>query len=515
MTAPHVRRGYLLGDSLAHSARLHGRRIALRSPQGSLRYSELYERATRVANALRGSGHATGDRISVLSPNRTEYGEIYFGCALSGVVCAPVNWRLTSTELAAILADARARTLFADRSQEHKVEALRAAGLDIAVHYLGEADYEVWLGSGAATPPDVELNENLPVLEIYTSGTTGRAKGVLLSHRNWIANAEANLAAGSIAVADRYLGVAPLCHATAGSRLFGLVHCGAEHVLMNEFDAGRIAELIRRGEVTATALVPTMLRALVDEFPGSGRVSTLRMITFGAEPLSEELLGVTTERLRCALLHGYGLTEAASALTYLRLGQGAPPRSETQLRSVGQEVLGVDVRVADADGRTVAAGNVGEILARGPKIMLGYANQPEETAQAMRGGWLHTGDLGYVDDTGFLYLSGRLKDLIISGGLNVYAREVEVVLEAHPCVALAAVVGRSDPRWGETPVAYLQLRAGQDEVTTDNVTPVMDAFVVDKLAGFKRPKQWTVLSELPRAASGKIDKQLLRAWSTG
>lgn len=503
----------LLPGLLRHSAKLRPKHLAVVDDDRRLTYAELEERTRRLANALRdGLALAAGERFALLSTNRAEFAEVYFGAAAAGLVCVPINYRLTGPEIAEILSDAEVRVVIAEPSFEDTLTAARELGFDGQVIWLG-GGYEALLREASQLRRDEPAHESDAVLQMYTSGTTGVPKGVVLSHRNVVSNGWHLLAEDSAVASDRYLSSGPLCHLGAGSRVFLLVHAGGTHVIHSHFDPERVVAAVQEGVANATLIVPAMVRQLLDASAaaGSSMRGKVRLITYGTAPMPLGVLTAALERLGCDFQQGYGLTEAGPNLTILPPADHRPDASGTlsgRLASVGRETTGVEVRVVDPEDGDVAPGEVGEVIARGPNIMGGYWNRPEETEAALRGGWLRTGDLGTVDGERYVYLVDRSKDMLVSGGFNVYPREIERQLEQHPAVAEVAVVGAPHERWGEIPVAFVVPTApGADR---DALAADLTGFCEQRLARFKLPKRYCVVNELPRNSVGKVSKSDLR-----
>jgi acyl-CoA synthetase (AMP-forming)/AMP-acid ligase II len=509
----------LLPEALRHSAKLRPGHVAVIDGERSLTYSDLRRRTARLANAFGAAFRLERqERIGLLAPNRLEFVEILFGAATSGCVCVPVNPRLSGREVGEILLDAEVRLLIADPAFASSVAAAQEMGFDGPVVWLSGDDqpatsYDALLEAASDTvPARAAQGESDVVLQVYTSGTTGQPKGVMLSHRNLMANSWTHQAERSVVPSDRYLSSAPLCHLAAGSRMLSLVHAGATHVIERAFDAERVVRAIGEGRANSTLAVPAMMSQLLDaaEAIGGAR-GKLRVLTYGAAPMSVPLLTRAIDVLACDFQQGYGLTESSPTLTLLPPEDHRPDASgkySERLGSVGREALGVHVRVVDADDNDVPIGEIGEVVARGRNIMEGYWRRPEETAETLRGGWLHTGDLAYADADDYVYLVDRSKDMLVSGGFNVYPREVERQLEEHPWVREVAVVGVPDERWGEVPVAYLVV--DEARAAGGDLRPEFEEFLRSRLARYKTPKLYERIDVIPRNASGKILKRELR-----
>ncbi len=306
---------------------------------------------------------------------------------------------------------------------------------------------------------------------------------------------------------DRYLASAPLAHVAAASRMLTVVHAGATHVIERRFDPERVLAEVTAGRANSTFAVPEMVREMLTVVrTGAVPGDALRLISYGGSPMSADLLNDAIALLACDFQQGYGLTEASPILTILPPEDHGPNVDPVRLTSVGREAAGVQVRVVGNDDRLVKPGEVGEVVARGPNVTAGYWRRPKDTAAALRGGWLRTGDLARMDSNGYLYLVDRAKDMLVSGGLNVYPREIERQLEEHPGIREAAVVGVADERWGEVPVAFLVLAEGKSADPGSE----LDEFLAGRLARYKQPKRYEFLDLMPRNGAGKVLKRELR-----
>jgi long-chain acyl-CoA synthetase len=489
-------------DVLHHAERTSPGRTAVvcGSHRGS--YAELARRCRLLAAGLRRAGLAPGDRVAVVGANCHRYLELYLAVPAVRLVLVPLNARHTDAELRYALEDSGARMLFTDRDP---------AGLRTAVERVISLPdgYEELLGeAGEPEPLDAREPGDLAGL-FYTGGTTGKAKGVMLTHRNLVANARHMMGCWRFEPETRWLVAAPMFHLAGTIGALATVWAGGAQVMLPAFGAAPALELIERERVTATLVVPTMLAALADEQLARPReVRSLGLLSHGGSP-------VATETLRRAhrafpdseLLHVYGATETAPVAALL-------PREERLLdspraRSCGQPARGVELAVVGEGGAPLPVGEVGEVLVRGDNVMTGYWRKPAETAAALSGGWYRSGDLGRLDEEGYLFLVDRAKDMIVTGGENVYSAEVEEVLYAHPAVLEAAVFGVPDPRWGEAVHAVVVTRTevGRDE---------LDAHCRVALAPYKVPKAIELREQpLPKSGAGKILKRELREphWS--
>ena len=484
---------------LARAAGVGPERRAVRCGKVELSYSQMWERAGRLVGALHGLGVGAGDRVAVVGPNCHRYLELYQAIPGAGMVLVPLNQRHTAPELGYALEDSGAKVLFA------------AAGVDYPDGLVEQAfdmgdGYEELIADAAPSAFPDELSSDTLAGLFYTGGTTGAAKGVMLTHRNLVANALHFQAAWAFGPDTCWLVAAPLFHAAGSIAVLATVWHGGRHVALRAFDPGTALDLIESERVTATLLVPTMLAAISDEQLARPRdVGSLSLLSHGGAPVATETLRRAHAAFPDAeLMHLYGTTETAPIATIL-------PREERvldapQARSCGQPAVGVEVIVLDlTTGSQAPGGTVGEVAIRGDNVMQGYWNKPEPTAAALRDGWYRTGDLGYMDDHAYLYLVDRARDMIVSGGENVYSTEVEEALYRHPAVLEAAVFGIPDERWGEVVHAVVVAR---DDVTEAELL----GHCRELIAGYKLPKGIEFRSDpLPKSGAGKVLKRELRA----
>ncbi|MER5783199.1 AMP-binding protein [Streptomyces mobaraensis] len=470
-------------------------------------YRGLAERAAAIGGALlRAYGLRPGDRVALAMRNTPFYPEVLFGVWWAGLVAVPMNARLHPREFAQLVEDCGARVCVATGELTGPLggQGLGPAAL-VAVDELSGT-------AGRPTPP-ADVADDAPAWLFYTSGTTGRPKGATLTHRNLRAATDSALADIGDGVEASMLHIAPMSHAGG---LFGLAHVARARAQVfprgGAVTADTLEEALRAfGPVTFFA-VPTILRRLLDPaLLPDGLVPRVHRILYGGAPMYREDLERVVARFGAGRLwQGYGQGESPGTITHLRPEDHAgddPEALGRRLASVGRARTGVEVRVADPDGREVPAGTTGEVLVRGATVMSGYWNAPEATARTLRGGWLHTGDLGRLDADGFLTLVDRAKDLVISGGSNIYPREVEEVLLRHPAVAEAAVVGAPDPEWGELPVAFV-VRA--DGGATAGLEAALEAHCLGRMARYKRPRRFLFVAALPKNSYGKVLKTELR-----
>ena len=477
---------------------------ALVCGQRTVTFAELDERSNRAAQALRAAGVGFGDRVAFIEKNGVEFFEIV--CALSklGAVVVPVNWRLAPAEMRQIIDDAGARVVIVGAEFFGHVEAV-ADGLAATVVAVGEhprwPGYNAWITAHPADDPCVPTQPDDLAFLMYTSGTTGLPKGVMLTNDNYFCKATGISEKWRFDADSVSLAVMPLFHmAGSGWALVGLCE-GARTVVLRDVDPAAILDSIARHRVTNMLLVPVVIQRLLDT-PGVEDVdfSCLRAIVYGASPITDDVLTRALARFNCDLLQVYGQTETTGSITQLDRHDGP------LLRSCGKPFDWVQIRVVDADGRDVPTGVVGELWTRSRQNMAGYWNNPQATAATITAdGWLRTGDAGYVDADGYLFLQDRVKDMIVTGGENVYPTEVENALMTHPGVADVAVIGVPDPTWGEAVKAIVVAAPGAAPTEAELI-----AFARERLAGFKLPKSVEFTDALPRNPSGKVLKRALR-----
>jgi acyl-CoA synthetase (AMP-forming)/AMP-acid ligase II len=458
-------------------------------------------RCERVAGALASIGLQRGDRVAVLAANCHRYAELYLGVPAAGMVLVPLNIRLAAAELADIVKAARPRLLVVDRDPGS------LAGAVERVLWLDEWDTLVDASAGGLVGAGGS-EDDLAVV-YFTSGTTGRPKGVMLSHRNLVANSLHKTIACDLQPSDVFLAAGPFFHVAGTAPVLSMIWLGGSLVVLPGFDAATCLDTIEHHGVTVCMPVPTMLAALADEQCRRPRdLTSLRLIGHAGGPITTSLIRYAHDTFPAAeLAQYYGATETAAIVTCLgheeRLLEGGP------LGSVGQPVVGVAVDVVDAGGRSCAAGDVGEVVVRGPNVTTGYWEDAEATAAAFFGEWYRTGDVGYSDEEGNLWLLDRAKDMIVTGGENVYSIEVEEVLARHPAVVECAVFGIPDEQWVEAVHAVVVVGDAQ---IGDGLATELREHCRASIAGFKVPKRIEVRTEpLPKSGPGKVLKRQLRA----
>ena len=501
-----------LASLLAATARVHRLRPAVLDPEASFTWGEFAERIRRAGALLAARGVRPGDRYALVMRNSFRAAELIWAGHWTGAVPVPVNWRLAAPEVAAIVADAGCRAILLDAEfvplLEHPGLATWRDRAVVAGAGGGLPEYDRLLAA-AAPAPMREAREDDEAIVLYTGGTTGRSKGVRLSHRNLVANAlQTGLALG-IRTDDVTLNVAPMFHA-AGLCCNITTLLGGAHVFLKAFTPKDMLAAIERYRVNYTVAVPAMLKAIADE-PEAGRYDTsaLRVMFYGSSPMPVDWMRRSMALFPNTAFHqAYGLTETAPILTILSDADHRRSLASGDLgplASAGKPLVGVELRIMGDDGAEVPHGQAGEIVVRAPGVMLGYHDRPQETAEALVDGWFRTGDVGRMDDEGRLYILDRKKDMVITGGENVYSIEVEAALARHPDVAEVAVVGMPDDRLGEALLAIVALRPG--------AAPTTEALVAHcrgLIGGFKIPRRFVFVPALPRSAVGKVLKGELR-----
>ncbi len=470
-----------------------------------LSFADVDARSNRLANALATHGVGHGDRVAILSHTSPVFYELAFACARLGAIMLPLNWRLSAREIAGILADATPRLIIAAT----ELTPLLAAAADLPEILALETAYPAWRDAAPATAPGLPIVADDPVLLLYTSGTTGQPKGVMVSNAN-LAHVErmAREAWGFTANSVNLVNM-PLFH--IGGIGYGMMALsqGGHTVLLQQADPPAVIDTIARHHVTHAFFVPTIIQRLVDHADATGIVAPhLQRIIYGAAPIGEGLLRRAIATFGCGFNHAYGMTETSGTVVTLAPDDHDPDGPHAaRLRSCGKPLPWVELALVDpATGAEVPTGEVGEIRIRSGMIMRGYWNKPAETAAAVTAdGWLCTGDAAFRDADGYVYIHDRYKDMIVSGGENIYPTELENVLADHPGVSEVAVIGVAHPKWGETPRAYVVPRPGAVPSQAELI-----AFTRDRLAHYKCPTSVVFVDALPRNASGKILKRDLR-----
>ena len=478
-------------------------------------WGELYERSIRVANALQAAGVGVQDRVAFLDKNSIEHFEVFYGCALINAVSVDINWRLAPPEVEFIVNDAAAKVLVVHADFWPVIEAIRAnlttTQLIVVIGGTGgDIDYETWVNSGAATDPAVVSASEDVAFQLYSSGTTGRPKGVMLTNNNFFVMLPGARTFWKLSDDMINLVAMPLFHIGGGGWATAGQFVGSSSIIVREMDPNAVIQLIEKHKITHGFLVPAVLQfMLMMPSVKEADFSSLQLMVYGASPISLEVLTNSVETFKCDFMQVYGLTETTGATTLLPSEDHDPKGPNAhRLRSCGVPAPGVEIRIIDnATGKELPAREVGEIWCKSPQVMKGYWNNPKATAESITpDGWFKTGDAGYRDEDGYIYIHDRVKDMIVSGGENVYPAEVESALMSHPAIADVAVIGVPHEKWGETVKAIVVKKA--DVAVTE--AEIIE-FSKGLLARFKCPTSVDWIDALPRNPSGKILKKDLRA----
>lgn len=478
-------------------------------------YKEWDADVNRLANAFKRSGVEKGDRISTVLYNTAEFATALFACIKIGAVFNPINFRLTGKEIEFILRDAAPKIVLFEKATGSAIAMAAQFLRDMEFWSIEECDepfaksYEEQISGMSSERPGCELHEDDLYAIMYTSGTTGTPKGVMHSHRSMIDQSTIMSAVMRITKNERGLSVAPMFHcAELHCAFFPRILMGGSNVIMHHFDPKELIETIHEEKISFFFAAPTMWNMMLREDLSQADFSSLRAGLYGGAPMAPALVKEVNQALNIDLYQAYGMTEMGPAITVLY-------EDEQLIKSgsAGKPLILHNVRVVKtreggpSDPEKVCEpGELGEIIVRGPSTMMGYYNKSDATKEALYKGWYHSGDIGYIDNEGYLWVSDRVKDMIISGGENIYSREVEDVLFEHPKVLDAAVVGEPDELWGERVVAFIVVK--DDSLTAEE----LDRFCTeqDRLARYKRPRRYEFVDELPRNASGKLQKYILR-----
>jgi len=502
---------------------LYAHKEAVVSGKARFTYRQFAERVYRLANFLWAKGIRQGDCVAILHQNSHEFLESYFAAAQLGAILNPLNFRLSPRELAFILKDSGASLLIASERFRESVESLAAGEISLTqVLWTGPGEkassfesvhYEDALkGEQPVARPLPQISDDDVAHLYYTSGTTGLPKGVMLSHKNVCVHALAAVAELKLSDYDNWIHVAPLFHLADAWATFAITWVGGRHIVVPDFDPPVVLSTMQQERVTITNMVPTMLNMLVNT-PGVGAYdfSSLRAILSGGAPIAPEVVKKIIETFKCDYIQTYGMTETSPYLTVSILKDNLRHLSNEEQfvfkAKTGRPFMGVLLKVVREDGTEVIPNNeeVGEIVVKGDIVTQGYWNRPEETEKALKDGWLYTGDMAVVDSEGYVNIVDRKKDMIITGGENVYSVEVENVLYTHPCILEAAVIGVPDPKWGEAVKAVVVLKPGE----TASEKEVIE-HCKKQMARYKAPKSVDFVSELPKTGSGKIFKKGLK-----
>ncbi|MCF8144343.1 MAG: long-chain-fatty-acid--CoA ligase [Deltaproteobacteria bacterium] len=512
-----------LDELLPKALKLHPKQEAVVCGEARMDYQAFGQRVWRLCQGLISLGLKRNERVAIIHENSNEFLEAYFAAAHLGAILVPLNFRLSAKELAVILNDSQTRILISQGQFHDKVNALPASVPTIEQVIWTRADfepggprelgYESLLAGQRPEPPPVQALKDDDVAHLYyTSGTTGRPKGVMLTHKNVKSHALGTIAELHLTDSDNWFHVAPLFHLADAWATFAITWVGGKHVILPSFEPLEALRMIQREKITLSNLIPTMLNLMVNHPDVDGfDYSSLRVILSGGAPIAPETVRKIIDAFKCDYIQTYGMTETSPYLTLSILKNYLKDLPwEEQLRfkaKTGREFINVSLRVVDEKGDDVATdnGQVGEIIVRGDTVTPGYWELPEETRAAIRDGWLYTGDLAVIDEEQYVTIVDRKKDMILTGGENVYSTEVENVLYQHEAVLEAAVIGVPDPHWGEAVKACVVLKEGCAATAEGLIS-----FCKNEMAHYKAPKSIDFLETIPKTGSGKIYKKGLR-----
>ncbi len=506
-----------IGSLFLQTVKKYGKEEALVDPTRNIRwtYDEWNVEVNRLANALLDAGIKKGDRVSTFLFNTVELATLFFSCAKIGAVLNPINFRLKRNEIAYIIEDAKPSIFVFERALEPVVSEIYGDYSDVSFWSIDDnvpsyaESYSEQVRLSSEQEPQIEVDESDTYAIMYTSGTTGRPKGVMHRHRNMLEQSILCGASLHLKQADRGLVAAPMFHcAELHCNFLPRVHFGATNVIIHHFEPRKVLEIIQNEKISVLFAAPTMWNMILQEDLTLYNRSSLRVGLYGAAPMAPSLVVAVKEKLGINLIQAYGMTEMGPAVTFLDEHEQL-----SKVGSAGRAALNHEVRVvrpnehgpSDPDD-ILPPREVGEIIVKGPCMMIGYFNRPDASKDALHKGWYHSGDLGYMDEESYLYVSDRVDDMIISGGENVYPREVEDIIHGHEGVLDVAVLGQPDEKWGEVVTAIIVKKAAS--VTAEE----LDRYCKESpdLADYKRPRNYLFLDELPRNASGKIQKFRLR-----
>ncbi|MFH1484587.1 MAG: long-chain-fatty-acid--CoA ligase [Chloroflexota bacterium] len=483
-------------------------------------FADLKDRVNRLANGMAKLGVKKGDRVALVQVNTNQCVETYFAVAKLGALYVPLNFRARANELTYMLNTAEASLLFVGERYIDMVDAMRPE-LHSVQHYMsldGKQDgylfYEDVIASNPADDVFTEIADEDTTILMYTAGTTGFPKGVMLSHNSFSIYVMDNVTPADPELEERNILTVPLYHVAGIQAMMAAIYGGRTLIMERQFDPKEWMQLVEKEKANRAMMVPTMLKQLMDH-PDFGKhdLSSLRVITYGAAPMPLEVIKKALQIFRnTRFINAFGQTETASTITMLapedHVIEGTEEEKEKKLKrlaSIGKPMPDVEMKVVDENGAEVPPGEVGEIVARGPRVMSGYWRDPDKTAKTMKSGWIYTGDMGYKDEDGYFFLAGRATDMIIRGGENISPEEVEAVLQSNPKIDEAAVIGVPDPDWGEKVMAVVVLKKGE-KATAQDITEYARA----RLASYKKPELIEFVNELPRNPMGKVLKRVLR-----
>lgn len=505
-----------LGDIPAVHAKAHPDRMAVKYGDITQTFTQLDKTSNQLANALIAEGFPPQTRVAFLDRNSETFFPILFGTSRANLTLATVNFRLTPNEIAYILNDSETALIFVGKEFVQNVEAARGdlkhLKKIVVIDGNGETGLKDWLASHADTPPGIDVSPTDTAVQMYTSGTTGHPKGVELSQECMVYSAVEGLSVWP-AMFNKdaaVLGTMPLFHIAAANLCIAGLYAGARAEILREGTPREIIHIIADSGIAVVPLPAAVIHEIT-KLPEIGDLDLSRLDTLliAGSGIAVELLKNAQQTLGCGFALSYGMTECCGGLTYLGPADCTYDAGQ-KLHSAGKTFGNNRIRIVDAEGVGLPAGEIGEILCLSDRIMTGYWGRPEATAEAIRDGWYHSGDAGYLDADGFLYVVDRIKDMVISGGENIYPVEIENELVKHPDVDDVAVIGVPDAKWGESLLACVILKPGASVLSAE-----LEAFLRDKLAGYKIPRRYQFVDAFPRNATGKVLKRVMRVEQAG
>jgi len=505
----------VVGDIVRKYGRLYPDDPAVRYQETTLTWKELNERANRLSNALTNLNLEKGDRVVFISKNCHQFFDLWFGLGKGGFVGVTPNFRLAPQEFLYILNDAEAKTIIVSEEFQHKIKEI-SSQLDTVKAIVGigdnhnlDLDFDMLLSEGTPEDPDTQVDENDIRLIMYTSGTSGKPKGAVWTHKSSLTPYPDLIIAAGCKKSDINMNIIPLCLAGGTITSNTFAYSGSLNVVVKDFDPVPVFETIQNEKVTATTMVPTIIISLLNHPERQHYdLSSLRKIIYGSAPISPEVLEQAMAAFHCEFIQAYGATESNGFSGYLypedHILDGSE-KSRKRISSAGYEALWAQQRVVNEKGENVAPGEVGEILIKGDGVIKEYWKAPEKTTASIKNGWWHSGDLATVDEDGYIYIVDRKIDMIISGAMNIYSREIEDVLYEHPAIEHAIVIGVPDNEWGESVKAVVQLKTGM-RLTEEEIIQ----HCLSHLASYKKPRSVDFVEEMPMSSAGKILKRVIR-----
>jgi fatty-acyl-CoA synthase/long-chain acyl-CoA synthetase len=497
---------------LKTSLKKHSRRILAKFGEREFTYKDIDLASNRVANAIKEAGFGPGDRMATMLPNSFELLTIAFGIYKSGATYSPLNMMVGDNDIAYIISDAQIKVIFVDASLKERISKLESSMGSVkkivVVNMPEEKEnvrFEDFIKGKSDGDPAKNVSADSECLIVYTGGTTGRPKGVVHTQYTLALNILAHTALGYIGPDDVFLLMTPLSH-SAGWQLYSGACTGAKYIIESQFDPFKLMELVQKEKVTKLFLVPTIIYVMLDILKQQKYdLSSLKSLFYGASPIQANRLEEALEAFGPILIQKYGLVECPNMITALSVADHLEAKKNPELlKSCGKADIMVTVKIVDDQDNELPIGELGEIIVSSPYLMKEYLNQPDVTAETLKGGWLHTGDMGRMDKDGYVYIMDRKKDMIISGGMNVYPAEIEAVISQHPKVKQVSVIGVPDDKWGEIVMAVVVPEGAVEEGE-------IKEYCRGKLAKFAQPKKVVIQNGLPLTIIGKVDKKALRA----